>query len=66
MAESITNGVIGNVPFDCSGTIGEWEDGWEFDKLELIQGVAVGWEKVSQIGDISHVKFGPSGKEPEG
>ncbi len=64
--ESIADAVIGKVSFDSSGIIGEWEDGWEFDKVELLQRVTVGQEEFSKLWVVSLVKCCPSGKDPGG
>ncbi len=51
--ECVVDAVVGEVPFDGRGTIGEGEDGWKFDKLELIQGIAVGWEESFEFRVVS-------------
>ncbi len=51
--DSVSDAIIGEVPFDCDGTIGEGEDGWEFDKLKFVHGIAVGWEEVSEFRVVS-------------
>ncbi len=50
--ESVFNAVIGEVPLDCRGTKSKGEDGWKFDELELVQGVAGGWEKGFKFGIV--------------
>ncbi len=47
--ESVSDAVVSEVPIDSGETIGDWEDGWKFDILELFQGVAVGWEKIPKF-----------------
>ncbi len=62
--EGVANAVISEVPFDCCGTIGEGEDCRKFDKLELVQGVTVWWEKGVKLGVVGFGEVRSLGKGP--
>ncbi len=51
-AEGVSNAVVREVLFDSHGTICDREYGWEFDKLELIQWVTVGWKELHEFGVV--------------
>ncbi len=53
VAEGVSDAVVRKVPLDGRGTIRDWEYGGEFDKLELIQGVTVGWKELRKFRVVS-------------
>ncbi len=62
--ESDVDAVVVEIPFDGCGAIGEGGDGWKFDELELIQGIAVGWEKSFELWIVGLGEVGSFGEGP--
>ncbi len=62
--ESVVDAVVVEIPFDGRGAIGEGEDGWKFDELELVQGIAIGWEKSFELWIVGRGEVGSFGEGP--
>ncbi len=52
VSEGVANAVVRKGPFDSHGAVWNRKYGWEFNKLEHVQGVAVGWKELCELGVV--------------